>query len=85
MIWSVDQDDTSYTALSDLYPGITAFAGGTIEAGDQCMVSPCGAPSCGLGQVCVSFLSSPSLNLNRTQCDCFSDNKSRITGRGLSF
>lgn len=53
MIWSVDQDDTSYTAMKDLYPGITALAGGNVETGDQCTVSSCGATSCGLGQVLV--------------------------------
>ncbi|KAF9480694.1 hypothetical protein BDN70DRAFT_992496 [Pholiota conissans] len=62
MIWSVDQDDTSYTAMKDLYPGITALAGGTVESGDQCTVSPCGATSCGLGQVAIaSVTTNPAL------------------------
>ena len=52
MIWSVDQDDTGYTALNDLYPGLSALAPGEVDTGDQCVTSPCGASSCGLGQVC---------------------------------
>ncbi|KAF9480725.1 hypothetical protein BDN70DRAFT_992516 [Pholiota conissans] len=62
MIWSVDQDDTKYTAMTDLFPGITAFAGGTVEVGDQCTVSPCGATSCGHGKVSIaSVITNPAL------------------------
>ncbi|KAF8961088.1 hypothetical protein BDZ97DRAFT_2077079 [Flammula alnicola] len=62
MIWSVDQDDTSYTAMTDLYPEITALAAGNVESGDQCVVSPCGATSCGLGQVAIaSVTTNPAL------------------------
>ncbi|KZS89652.1 hypothetical protein SISNIDRAFT_489074 [Sistotremastrum niveocremeum HHB9708] len=53
MIWSVDQDDTQYNALADLYPDITA-AQGSVESGDQCSITACGATSCGFGEVCTA-------------------------------
>lgn len=55
MIWSMDQDDTSYTALNDLYPGLSALTPktGDIDSGDECVVSACGEKTCGSGKVCV--------------------------------
>ena len=48
MIWSIDQDDSRYNSLSNLYPGV---APGINKTSDDCVVSPCGAKACGLGQV----------------------------------
>lgn len=43
MIWSLDQDDTSYTALNGLYgssvPSHTALQ---VITGNQCMITDCG-------------------------------------------
>ncbi|KAJ6608966.1 hypothetical protein B0H10DRAFT_2066126 [Mycena sp. CBHHK59/15] len=49
MIWSMDQDDDSYTALQGLYPGIAAAAGGDTEKNDKCIITDCGVSSCGPG------------------------------------
>ncbi|KAF8816939.1 hypothetical protein BYT27DRAFT_6953579 [Phlegmacium glaucopus] len=42
MIWSVDQDDSSYSALSGLYPDININNPSVIESGNQCQVTGCG-------------------------------------------
>ncbi|KAK6987473.1 chitin-binding type-1 domain-containing protein [Favolaschia claudopus] len=42
MIWSVDQDDMHYTALSSLYPGIDVNNPSAVESGDQCAITGCG-------------------------------------------
>ncbi|KAF7316287.1 Chitin-binding type-1 domain-containing protein [Mycena indigotica] len=42
MIWSVDQDDTSYSALKGLYPDIDVNKPSLVESGDQCTITGCG-------------------------------------------
>lgn len=42
MIWSVDQDDTSYTALRGLYADVDINAPSSSETGDQCQITGCG-------------------------------------------
>ncbi|KAJ7155586.1 hypothetical protein C8R46DRAFT_1196404 [Mycena filopes] len=49
MIWSMDQDDDSYTALKGLYPGIDAAGGGDVKKNDKCIISDCDVSSCGNG------------------------------------
>lgn len=39
MIWSVDQDDGSYSALSGLYPDIGINNPSLVESGNQCQVT----------------------------------------------
>ena len=39
MIWSVDQDDSSYSALSGLYPDIDINNPSLVESGNQCQVT----------------------------------------------
>ncbi|KAF7339147.1 hypothetical protein MVEN_01991600 [Mycena venus] len=49
MIWSMDQDDDSYTALKGLYPDIDAENQGLTEKNDKCIISECNVSSCGAG------------------------------------
>ncbi|CAK5269218.1 unnamed protein product, partial [Mycena citricolor] len=42
MIWSVDQDDLQYSALSALYPGIDVNKPSSVESGNQCTITGCG-------------------------------------------
>ncbi|KAJ7362656.1 glycoside hydrolase superfamily [Mycena albidolilacea] len=49
MIWSMDQDDDSYSAIKGLYPDIDAAAGGLTEKNDKCIISGCDVSSCGPG------------------------------------
>ncbi|KAJ7488142.1 hypothetical protein FB451DRAFT_1226548 [Mycena latifolia] len=49
MIWSMDQDDDSYTALKGLYPDIAAAGGGLTEKNDKCIITECNVSSCGNG------------------------------------
>ncbi|KAF7339151.1 hypothetical protein MVEN_01992200 [Mycena venus] len=49
MIWSMDQDDDSYTALKGLYPDIDAANQGLTEKNDKCIISECNVSSCGAG------------------------------------
>ena len=39
MIWSVDQDDSRYSALSGLYPDININNPSLVESGNQCQVT----------------------------------------------
>ena len=48
MIWSVDQDDTSYTALKGLYPDINVNNPSFVDA-TSCMITGCGQ-ACPKGQ-----------------------------------
>lgn len=42
MIWSLDQDDTSYTALSGLYGFIPNNTASQVVSGNECMITDCG-------------------------------------------
>ncbi|KAK2461060.1 hypothetical protein APHAL10511_006907 [Amanita phalloides] len=42
MIWSADQDDSSYDALRGLYPDININNPSLVESGNQCQVTGCG-------------------------------------------
>ncbi|KAF5329772.1 hypothetical protein D9619_009132 [Psilocybe cf. subviscida] len=42
MIWSLDQDDTSYTALSGLFAGLDIHKPSRVEHGNECQITGCG-------------------------------------------
>lgn len=42
MIWSVDQDDTSYTALQGLYSSLDINTPSIVESGNLCKITDCG-------------------------------------------
>jgi hypothetical protein len=55
MIWSVDQDDMSYTALRGLYPTIDINNASVVETGDQCTITGCGQ-NCPVGWTSLTTL-----------------------------
>ncbi|KAJ7112290.1 hypothetical protein C8R44DRAFT_882668 [Mycena epipterygia] len=57
MVWSLDQDDGAYTALSGLYPSIT---GNNVASNQtECYTTQCGASSCAPGSIVSTTLYSP--------------------------
>ncbi|KAI5116231.1 hypothetical protein M0805_001223 [Coniferiporia weirii] len=66
MIWSVDQDDTSYTALQGLYPDIDVNNPSSSESGNMCQVTGCGQ-NCPAGYDSLTTLT--SIPNSATSCD----------------
>ncbi|KAJ7864454.1 hypothetical protein B0H14DRAFT_2736332 [Mycena olivaceomarginata] len=86
MIWSMDQDDDSYTALKGLYPGIDAVGGGEIKKNDKCIISDCDVSSCGNGfnkmGVTQEDPLSPGKRCDRLICCPQNNSPSSCTWRG---
>ncbi|KAJ7064104.1 hypothetical protein C8F01DRAFT_1229630 [Mycena amicta] len=62
MVWSVDQDDDSYSALNGLYPGLNASAAGETEKNDKCFITECDVTSCGDGYIVMTETSEDPLS-----------------------
>ncbi|GJJ07068.1 hypothetical protein Clacol_001267 [Clathrus columnatus] len=58
LIWSLDQDDTSYTALSGLYGFIPNNTASQVVTGDECMITDCGSKGCPSGYTPMTQLAS---------------------------
>ncbi|KAJ7257772.1 hypothetical protein C8J57DRAFT_1516652 [Mycena rebaudengoi] len=71
MIWSVDQDDTSYTALRGLYSDIAINTPSSSETGNECQITGC-------GQSCPSgYNTLTSLSASRTET-CSSGSNAKL-------
>ncbi|KAJ7636719.1 hypothetical protein FB45DRAFT_1056018 [Roridomyces roridus] len=62
MIWSVDQDDTAFTALSALYGDVTDNNSTDQITGNQCMYTDCGK-FCGTGTEVIRVLENNPVTL----------------------
>ncbi|KAF9465227.1 hypothetical protein BDZ94DRAFT_1307367 [Collybia nuda] len=66
MIWSVDQDDSSFTALHGLYSDVNINAPSSIDSGNQCQITGCGQGCPDKYESLTTLTQNPSLT---SSCD----------------
>ncbi|KAF7354409.1 hypothetical protein MVEN_01129900 [Mycena venus] len=86
MIWSLDQDDDSYSALNGLYPGLNSSANGGTEKNDKCFITDCNVISCGDGYIMMGDTNenplSPGQRCDRLICCPKNNSPSSCSLRG---